>query len=71
MSTRSAPSALSAETLVCQPATASTRPLSRGIMSEPIGTMLTWLSGIWCRASMALSSTMPVACMPMRLPIMS
>ncbi len=71
MSTRSGPNTFSAEVLVSQPVTASTWPVSRGVMSAPIGTMLTLFSSILFLASSALSRMMPVDWMPIFLPTMS
>ena len=56
---------------VSQPVTTSTCPLISGVMSPPIGMMLTSFSGILFCASRARSSTMPVGWMPTFLPTMS
>ena len=71
MSTRSAPSTLSALVLVTQPVTASTWPVISGVMSAPIGTIVTAFSSILFLASSALSRMMPVDWMPTFLPTMS
>ena len=57
--------------LVTQPVTASTWPVISGVMSAPIGTIVTAFSSILFLASSALSRMMPVDWMPTFLPTMS